>query len=374
MSLGGHHTALSHRLSGRDNNLNLIRLIAAMAVLISHAFPIAVGAGTAEPFEVQTGLSLGGHAVAVFFVLSGLLIARSFDRAGSRLRFVTARVMRLFPGLAVVLVLTVLAGAAVTTLDVTAYLTDPATILYVPRNLSLYFLQYSLPGVFEDNPMGAAINGSLWTLFYEVVCYIGVFILGVLGVLRRRGAFTVVFALLSAAFLVSLEWEPASGLAYRLDLLAHLAFPFALGILAYVWRDRLLIDFRIAALLWLLPILAMWSDLLLPAIMVALGYSTIWFGFAVKGPLLAYNRIGDYSYGLYIYAFPVQQTLVHFSSEMTPLENILLAAPITAFLAALSWFLVERRALGLIDPIASRVEALVLRRGKHAGDTAGQAE
>jgi peptidoglycan/LPS O-acetylase OafA/YrhL len=353
---------LADLLPGRDNNLNLIRLVAAGAVLVSHAFPITLGASADEPLELLTGLSLGGHAVAVFFVLSGLLIARSHDRAGSSARFVTARVMRLFPALAVVLVLTVLAGAAVTTLDPAFYFTSSATLLYVPGNLSLFFLQYALPGVFVNNPMGPAINGSLWTLFYEVVCYIGVFVLGMLGVLRSRGLFTLVFTGIAAAFLFSLDWAPASGFAYRADLLAHLAFPFGLGVLAYVWRDRLPIDGRIALGLWLLPVLANWAGLLLPAIMAALGYSTLWFGFAVKGPLLAYNRIGDYSYGLYIYAFPVQQALAHFVPGITPAGNILAAFPITLALAALSWFVVERRALRLVDPLATRLETHLSRR------------
>ena len=353
---------LADLLAGRSNNLNLIRLIAAFAVLVSHAFPIALGSGAEEPLELQTGLSLGGHAVAVFFVLSGLLIARSFDRADSHLRFATARVMRLFPGLTVVLVLTVAVGALLTTRGLSAYLTDPATLLYVPGNLSLYFLKFSLPGVFADNPMGPSINGSLWTLFYEVVCYFGVFVLGVLGLLRSRAGFTIVFAGLAAAFFVSLDWAPTAGLTYRLDMLAHLAFPFGLGVLAYVWRDRVPVDYRVAVGLWLLAALLVQTAALLPMIMVALGYSTIWFGFAVKGPLLAYNRIGDYSYGLYIYAFPVQQTLVHLFPGMTPLANILAALPVTLLLAALSWFLVERRALSMIDPIARQIERLVFRR------------
>lgn len=363
---------LADLLPGRDNNLNLIRLVAAAAVLVSHAFPIALGAGADEPLELLTGLSLGGHAVAVFFVLSGLLIARSYDRAGSHARFVTARVMRLFPALAVVLVLTVMAGALVTTLDPASYFTSSATLAYVPGNLSLFFLQYALPGVFADNPMGPAINGSLWTLFYEVVCYIGVFVFGVLGVLRSRGLFTLVFAGLAAAFLFSLDWAPAAGIAYRADLLAHLAFPFGLGVLAYVWRDRLSIDGRIALALWVLPVIAVWSGLLLPAIMVALGYSTLWFGFAVKGPLLAYNRIGDYSYGLYIYAFPVQQALAHFVPGITPAGNILAALPITLALAALSWFVVERRALDLVDPLATRFETLLRGRARPAGEANGR--
>ena len=366
--------ALADLLGDRNNNLNLIRLIAAAAVLVSHAFPITLGAGTDEPLERLTGLSLGGHAVAVFFVLSGLLIARSFDRASSRVRFVAARVMRLFPALAIVLMLTVLAGALVTTLDPGPYFTASATILYVPRNLSLYFMQYSLPGVFEDNPMGSAINGSLWTLFYEVVCYVGVFILGVLGILRRRGAFTLVFAGLAAAFIASIDWAPEGGLAYRLDLLMHLAFPFGIGVLAYVWRERLPIDGRIAAGLWLLPALAGGTGELLPAIMVAVAYSTIWFGFAVKGPLLAYNRVGDYSYGLYIYAFPVQQAWVYLFPGMTPSQNMLASLPVAMALAALSWFAVERRALAQVDPLAVRLQRLISQRGKRPPEATGPAQ
>lgn len=361
MLLGGFKPRLAQHLSGRDNNLNLIRLLAAAAVLVSHAFPITLGHGAVEPLVKETGIALGSYAVAVFFVLSGLLIARSFDRTASRLRFVTARVMRLFPGLAVVLVLTIGAGAVLTSLDRSAYLTDPATYLYLLRNLSLCFLQMPLPGVFENNPSGPALNGSLWTLFYEVMCYFGVFGLGLLGMLRGRGWITLMVTGLAVAFTLSLGWEPQGGIAYRLDLMAYLGFPFGLGMLAYVWRDQLPVDVRIAVVFWLVAALAAETVLLAPAITVAVGYSVIWFGFAVKGPLLAFNRIGDYSYGVYIYAYPVQQGLVHFSPSMTPLENVLFALPITLLLGAISWFVVEERALGLVDPIANRLEGLIER-------------
>lgn len=103
-------------LAGRQNNLNALRMIAASAVLVSHAYPIALGAGTPEPLEQLTGLTLGGHAVAVFFILSGLLIARSYDQGNGLLRFVLSRAARLYPALIVVVVLTVLAGAFFTTL------------------------------------------------------------------------------------------------------------------------------------------------------------------------------------------------------------------------------------------------------------------
>ena len=350
---------LADLLAGRDNNLNLIRFVAASAVLVSHAFPITLGTGAEEPLEELTGMSLGGHAVAIFFVLSGLLIARSFDRGSDRIRFVMARILRLFPALLAVLVLTVLFGATVTNLGMPQYFTAPGTLTYIPSNLSLAFLQYPLPGVFTDNPNGPAINGSLWTLFYEVVCYGAVFLLGVLGVLRKPRIFTLVFLAIAAAFVGSVTWHPQGGLAYRLDLLAQLGFPFALGTLAYLWRDKLVLDWRIAIGLWAFPFLAYTSVLLPLTIIVATAYSLAWFGFVLKGPLLNFNRLGDYSYGIYIFAYPVQQTMVHLNPGMGPYENMLASMPITLLFAIASWHLIEERALTRVKPAAQSVRRMV---------------
>lgn len=344
-------------LSGRDNNLNLIRVFAAAAVLVSHAFPITLGPQAEEPLEALTGMSLGAHAVAVFFVLSGLLIARSFDRGSSRLRFIMARVLRLFPALVVVLVLTVIAGIWFTTLSGAEYFAARDSWTYVPRNLSLALLQYELPGVFQDNPLGGAINGSLWTLFYEVVCYIALFALGIVGVLRHRALFTILFLALAVAFVFSVVWQPQGGLAYRLDKLIQLGFPFALGSFFYVWRDRLPLDWRIAVALWLLVFAAGGSVFMSLAITLAVGYTLLLAGLVPKGQLLAYNRLGDYSYGIYIYAFPVQQTAAYLFPGIDPLQNMAIAAPITVLCAVLSWHLVEERALSQVRPLTDRIAA-----------------
>ncbi len=369
MKLFGNQPRLDDCLAGRDNNLNLIRVIAAGAVLVSHAFPIALGEGAAEPLKALTGMSLGAHAVAIFFILSGLLIARSFDRGSSKVRFVMARILRLFPALIVVLILTVFAGALMTTLSFSQYFSSLETLTYVPRNLSLAFLQYPLPGLFADNPLPGAINGSLWTLFYEVVCYAGVFVVGILGVLRMRLMFTCLTLALAGAFVFSGIWVPEGGLAYRMDKLVQLGFPFALGMLAYVWRDRLLLDWRIAGLLWSLPVIFGFTILLPLVILVAVGYSLLWLGFVAKGTVLSYNRLGDYSYGIYIYAFPVQQSLALIFPGIGPYENMALAAPITILLAVLSWHLIEENALAKVKPLAAWLELRLPRFVRLGGTT-----
>lgn len=362
----GKRTMLADVLAGRDNNLNAIRMLAAAAVLVSHAWPITLGAEAVEPLYAQTGQSLGHFAVAVFFGVSGLLIARSFDRRRSMIHFFVARVLRLYPALLAVLVLTVIAGAFVTQLGLTEYLRSLYTWTYVPANLSLAFLQYPLPGVFERNLFGSAINGSLWTLFYEVACYFGVVALGLLGILRHRWAMFAVMALATILHLAGpsiAEVVPSipAGLIARIELFALLSFPFMLGTFAYVWREHIPLRGWIVVLLWLpVPFLA-GTGLMATFITLALVYTTFWIGFVPKGPALAYNRLGDYSYGVYIYAFPVQQGLACLVPGMSPLANIVLALPVTVLLAVLSWNTVETRALALVTPLGDRLARLLHR-------------
>src|SRR5262249_52667866 len=180
----------------RDNNFNLFRMLAATAVLISHAYALSLGSATAEPFVTTLDISMGGLAVMSFFAISGFFISQSFDRKRSLMDFCVARILRIYPGLLLVLLLTVFVlGPALTTSSITKYFSDPGTFTYVPRNLSLKFLQYDLPGVFQNNPYSSAINGSLWTLFYEVACYGLVAVVGILGLTTRSFSFVVLLVI-----------------------------------------------------------------------------------------------------------------------------------------------------------------------------------
>ncbi|SPH16811.1 hypothetical protein DEA8626_00325 [Defluviimonas aquaemixtae] len=328
---------------GRENNFNLIRMIAATGVLVSHAYPISLGPDATQPLQKWLGgTTLGAVCVISFFAISGFFITKSFDRGADWRRFIKARAYRLFPALVLVLCLTILvAGTFVTTADPGLFW--QVTPTYLIRNVSLAFPIYDLPGVFTDNPYGPAINGSLWTLFYEVACYLGVFALGVAGFLRR-GHMIMLF--LAALIGLSIADEVAS-LPGRLSNFADLALPFAFGGTIYMMRDRIPFGPLIAVSLALAALFSLGTVMFPMLLSLAITYTVLWIGFAHRGPALVYNRLGDYSYGTYIFAFPIQQ-LVAASGVTSPVLNMTLALPATCLCAVLSWHLVEAPALARV--------------------------
>lgn len=335
--------------TGRDNNFNLIRAVAATAVLVSHAYPIALGPGTEDPVRPIVGYSMGSIAVYAFFVISGFLIAQSYERSRSRTRFVLARFLRLWPGLIVsILAVAFLLGPVVTALPAGSYLAHPETWAFVVRNITLLSVQFDLPGVYEELPY-TAIEGSIWTLLYEVLCYVGVFVLGVLGLLKRPGAMAMVFAAFLALYLgvrvAGLDLHP------KLANLITLALPFGVGTAFYIWRDRLPLTLWGVLGLGLLAWAAKGTVLYGPVFSVALGYAVFWAAYIPGGFLRAYNRLGDYSYGIYIYAFPLQGFAVWLWGPQTPLMNMALSLPMVLIPSVLSWHLIEKPGLALREPL-----------------------
>src|SRR5215218_4877934 len=174
---------LSDRLGSRDNNFDLLRLLAAWSVLVSHSFALT---GHDEPLH-QFGTTLGNVGVLVFFAVSGLLIRRSWEYDPSPRSFWTKRGLRLLPALATVSVLTAFVlGPLVTTLSTAAYLSDPQTWIYPVRVTLLFPFGAGLPGVFEDSIYPGTVNGPLWSLPVEVFAYLVLAVLGMAGLLRRK--------------------------------------------------------------------------------------------------------------------------------------------------------------------------------------------
>ena len=345
---------LSDRCDGRDNNFNLIRMAASCGVLISHAFPLSYGANEPEPFEsLLKGDNLGRACVFCFFAISGFFISRSFARKPALSEFVTARILRLFPALGVMLLVMIAAGSLVTAAPIGLYwLRAP---LYALNTFALGFAHdlpflrenASLPGMFLSNPVPNAFNGALWSLRFEVLCYVGVVVAGVLGVLSDKRKMVCVLAICGIGYAFRIEAiREAWPLPYVPSMLTYVGLPFVIGMSFWIWRDRIVLSWRIAAALVGIAALLWPTPAFQPAFVGALAYGVFVVGYADIEALRPYRTIGDYSYGMYIYAFPVQQFVASLGAK-TPVLNVMTAFPIALFCAILSWHAVERPALGL---------------------------
>ena len=340
---------LQRRLEDRDNNFDVLRLFAAGLVLWSHCYPLT---GHQEPLAGLTGVTGGEIGVVMFFAMSGFLIAKSWTDEPEPGRYFLKRALRLLPALAVAVAFTVLiVGPLFTTVPLGDYVTDAETWFYLVRASLLVTIAGHLPGVFTDNVYPNAVNGSLWTLPVEAGCYVMVAVLGLLGIVRRSTL------LLAGAALCLLAVTPLSPLSNtfgdtaaggNVPLVLQLVGTFLLGALFYSLRARLRLSWLVLAalaLLWALTWESEWTAL---TTVLLFSYGTLVLAFRAPAGLRRLTAPGDVSYGVYVYAFPVQQSLwALWGSGLRPGVMFAIAAPITYLLALLSWRLIERPALRL---------------------------
>lgn len=330
---------------GAQNGFNTIRLIAAFAVIISHAFPIN---GELEPIARLTGqTTIGGLAVYAFFVVSGFLIPQSLDR-GTLARYVEKRARRIMPALvAAVALCAFVLGPVMTTLDPAAYFTDPQLFNFLGNAIFLP-VQYGLPGVFGANPT-AAVNGSLWSLKYEVACYVLVPFLMAVVPLRKVGVIVVTLASFAVARALG---EDASGVIYLIQQMALLFMFYGAGILIILFKDQIPVRASYAWIAAALVVLAGATPFFVEAAAIFGSYALIAFAYLSPQGFRDVTKRGDISYCVYVYAFPVQQLLAPLTVGFAVggmsagwLANSMIAYPIVAVLGALSWMLVEKPAI-----------------------------
>ena len=266
---------------------------------------------------------------------------------GRLVAFIAARALRIYPALVCATLLTIALAAWSSTLPWRAFVADPRTHDYAWRTALAWDFVTGLPGAFATNPYRDAVNGSLWTLPVELRLYVGIAIAGVAGPPRaarrvgggRRG---VVRADRRQARVVPLVPNDKGT--------RGLALLFGLGSLAYVWRDRIPVTILGLVGAVALVVIDPWGAgrgvLLLPL----LAYAVLVVAYHPRLRWRAFNRLGDYSYGLYIFSFPIQQILIaRLGAPMvsSPVALFALAFPLTLALAAVSWHVVEQPALGL---------------------------
>ncbi|MBI5344938.1 MAG: acyltransferase [Deltaproteobacteria bacterium] len=333
----------------RENNFDFLRFVAASLVMVTHTFSLG-GAGY-EPFGLISGYaSFGTFAVYIFFIISGFLITKSwFDRPDLRV-FLYKRFLRIFPALfAAILFGAFVVGPLVTTLPIGEYFLHPLTRSYL-LNISLYPIRHNLPGVFANNPYPNAVNGSLWTLAIEVIMYLSIAAFGLLGILRRR-LFIPFFltALLFIDFqLLSRPGNNEIPVLYQAGIFVKCSIFFYAGAVSYLYRDKIILNPLIAFLALALYVISFKTPFIAYLSYFAVPYLVLYAAFARVPYLKNFGRHGDFSYGMYVYAFPVQQTLMSFYQGGLSLLGFFLAAfAVTLFLAILSWGFVEKPALKL---------------------------
>ncbi|HEX8666341.1 MAG TPA: acyltransferase [Beijerinckiaceae bacterium] len=326
------------------NNFTALRLALALAVIVSHAFSVTTGTLHNEPLMASTGFTLGEHAVNGFFAVSGFLVTMSFDRRGWR-DYLVARTLRIAPALvAATLVTALILGAALTRLPLGQYFSEPGVWRFIALTPTTFKSATSLPGVFADNVFPYPM-GTVWTLKYELFCYVGVFLGGIVGLLRYRLA---ALALAAALFLsvAGLDlFHPEAGKAVQTTF--RLTFLFAAGGALYLWGDRVPVSWAVALALLAAAWLAGGTALYKALLFAFEAYAVIFLGLA---PGLSHPRLdldADLSYGTYLYGWPVQQALVQLFPGAAALALLPPAVAISLIVAALSWFLVEKPALAL---------------------------
>lgn len=344
-------TKLSTVAIGHDNNFNLIRMIAAFAVLISHSFALAHGTTDAEPLRTTLGMALGNIAVDVFFITSGFLVTASLVTRHSAASFVRARALRIFPALWAMLLLTVFGlGVLATSLSPTVYLSLPDTYHYLAKNAALVTgVTYHLPGVFESNPYQQVVNSSLWTLPYELALYALLaaawFVLRVPSTARLMVfRILVVGAAVAAGVGLLVNHFYVETASYFLRLL----YMFAVGAALYLLRDRITLSRRWFWLLALgLALSTFQKATFFVVYLCTVAYLLLYLAYVPAGRIRHYNRVGDYSYGVYLYAFPVQQAIAAMIPDVAVWLMLVFASAATMTLAALSWHFIEQPALRL---------------------------
>lgn len=334
---------------GRDNNFDLLRFIAATMVVFSHSYLVTANFAR-EPLARLVGfLDLGALGVKIFFAISGFLIMKSLYRQPTLAAFVYARALRIFPGLLVTaLFCGFVIGPVCTTLPLKSYFTDSGLYDFLWRLPTVHNFNNALPGTFKSNPYPVSINSPIWTLAAELLLYLLVLIWGVVlliwhkrfGLLLKATPVLIVVAL----FFAGIYYAPwYMGYVYSWGSL------FVMGALCHIFSKRIVITpLILVGLLIISGLLFHYrSTIFQGSFNVLLVYGIFLFAYHPRLQVKSFHKLGDLSYGLYIYTFPIQQLIVAKIPTIGVAANFFMAYIPALGLAALSWYYIEKPALKL---------------------------
>jgi peptidoglycan/LPS O-acetylase OafA/YrhL len=346
---------------GVGPGFDFLRLALALSVVTWHSFQLSYGRAYSDALpEFAQLLSL--FIVPSFFALSGYLVAGSMVRVKSVKVFLALRALRILPALAVEITLSALIlGPIVTTLSIPQYISEPKFLLYFTNALGI--IRYQLPGVFLSNPLPDVVNGQLWTVPSELHCYIALAILMLTRISSSRVLMLLAFALLATA-------ECFTGLLpnhhYTMNVLNSpemLVLSFLCGNVMFLCRDRIpsRLSLFFGAFAGYFVISYFVPALTFLAGALAITYATVFIGMQ-RVPRIPVLMRGDYSYGIYLYAFPLQQTVAWALPGLREWYfSLLVAGPLAVSFAMASWHFLEKPALSLKRHLVPRTKPMAER-------------
>lgn len=330
-----------HVRNGHDNFFTPLRLIFALLVMIGHAFAIAHGDADREP-QVFFHYTFSYLAVNLFFITSGFLVTKSMLYRGDSPAFVSARVLRIFPALAVhVFFVMLIVGPLATSLPLTDYFTTPSLWLEPFKVLSFVNTDMILPGAFETNGEQFA-SAPLWTLRFEILCYIATLLAFSLGLMRKKWMVLAQFVVPALAWIVGHSFGLLEALPGSIENMVRFGIAYGLGAVIFAYRERIAFHWIGIpvwfGLCWLLrnsPVLEVVMNGLLATIVMFTAYAHL-------PKLQGLQRLDDISYGLYIYHWAVMQVAFYWYPQLGVATLFLAALPVVILLAWLSWTYVEK--------------------------------
>ncbi|MFO1431866.1 MAG: acyltransferase [Candidatus Competibacteraceae bacterium] len=338
-------------IQGRDNNYNLLRHVAAALVIFTHSYGLT-GAGNEEPFKFLTGLSASYIAVNVFFILSGFLITASWLNQPKLSIYISARVLRIFPALWVSIgACLFLVGPLFTALPLKDYFIHRDFYIFTFENSTLILrgVYHHLPGLFTNLPEAGIVNESLWTLPYELKMYIIVIIFGLIGAFKSPRIIVLIYLTFLAFYLIDSNAEVGGS--------SRLASYFMAGSVYYLYKDKIRLSWNWFVVLLSTVVTGYLESQSIGTVILTLvlPYLVFVLAYLPSGSVRNFNHFGDYSYGLYIYAFPIQQILVK-SGIMNIYLHISMSYILTLIVAISSWHIIEKPALSRRARLASLLD------------------
>ena len=343
---------LNDSVLGRSNNFGLIRLIAAIVFAITHMSWVIYGYNLPDRPDLNLIKQICSCAVCVFFSMSGFLISSSLVERGDIVRFTVARFLRLCPLLFICSVLIAfVVGPLVSELRLIDYFVDWHVWVYVPVTTLLY-PDMTLPGVFTTVPDPHEINVSIWTLRYEAIAYFLIAVVASFGYLNRQYFGYVASAVLVAYLLISY----GTSLRDTIPFFKHgftFGMAFLIGAMLYIYREAM--EFQSGGVLVVVGLALLTNNLIImePFRILAIGYTTVWLGLNHARILTFFRSKSDYSYGLFVFHWPIAQTVVWMYPGISYIMTVWIALPLALFFAIISWHIVEAPLIALGSKLTS---------------------